>query len=217
MNFTMNKDPHHILNVKKDASDADVRKAWIAAARKHYQGANAGDPASTARMQEINQAYEDIKTQRTRQQNGQPEMPENITMTSIFMAGLQTPEGKELQEELFELDAEVARESNRNRGRMAGTFIAGGVAIASIVAMTFGIPKLAPTIVAIASIGMLQYFGIRLVNSQGKLHNIIRDSEDKWHGIWEAGKDALFKKRPANDDPEQRAALARLRYDPRLV
>jgi molecular chaperone DnaJ len=51
------KDYYKILGVSKDASKADIKKAYRKLAQKHHPDANKGDPAAEARFKEISEAH----------------------------------------------------------------------------------------------------------------------------------------------------------------
>lgn len=61
------KDPYKILGVSRDASDDDIKKAYRDLARKYhpdkYRDSDLAELA-TEKMQDINQAYEEIKKER---------------------------------------------------------------------------------------------------------------------------------------------------------
>src|SRR4029078_7115825 len=52
------KDPYEILGVAKTASEADIKKAFRALAKKHHPDKHAGDAAAQKRFQEISGAYD---------------------------------------------------------------------------------------------------------------------------------------------------------------
>jgi len=52
------RDPYEILGVAKTASEADIKKAFRALAKKHHPDKHAGDAAAQKRFQEISGAYD---------------------------------------------------------------------------------------------------------------------------------------------------------------
>jgi len=52
------KDPYEVLGVPKAASEADIKKAFRALAKKHHPDKHAGDAAAQKRFQEISGAYD---------------------------------------------------------------------------------------------------------------------------------------------------------------
>ena len=55
-------DPYKVLGVSPDASDEEIKKAYRRLAKKYHPDLNPGDKAAAQKMQEINAAYEQIKT-----------------------------------------------------------------------------------------------------------------------------------------------------------
>ncbi len=55
---TMAKNYYETLGVKRDATDAEIKKAFRRLAKKHHPDANPNDPQSEARFKEINEANE---------------------------------------------------------------------------------------------------------------------------------------------------------------
>jgi DnaJ-class molecular chaperone len=52
------RDPYEILGVPKSASEADIKKAFRALAKKHHPDKHAGDAAAQKKFQEISAAYD---------------------------------------------------------------------------------------------------------------------------------------------------------------
>lgn len=52
------RDPYEILGVSKTASEADIKKAFRALAKKHHPDKHAGDAAAQKKFQEISAAYD---------------------------------------------------------------------------------------------------------------------------------------------------------------
>jgi hypothetical protein len=51
-------DPYAVLGLRPDASEADIKRAYRALARRHHPDYNPGDPAAEAKFKEIAAAYE---------------------------------------------------------------------------------------------------------------------------------------------------------------
>src|SRR5689334_5446620 len=52
------RDPYEVLGVTKKASEAEIKKAFRALAKKHHPDKHANDPKAVKRFQEISAAYE---------------------------------------------------------------------------------------------------------------------------------------------------------------
>lgn len=57
----MIKDPYKVLGVSPDATDEDIKKAYRRLAKQYHPDRNPGDAEAAKRMQEINEAYDQIK------------------------------------------------------------------------------------------------------------------------------------------------------------
>ena len=57
----MIKDPYKVLGVSPDATDEDIKKAYRRLAKQYHPDRNPGDAEAARRMQEINEAYDQIK------------------------------------------------------------------------------------------------------------------------------------------------------------
>ena len=64
----MDKDFYKILGVAKDASDADIKKAYRKLARQHHPDRNAGNAASEKKFKDISEAYSVLSDPDERQQ-----------------------------------------------------------------------------------------------------------------------------------------------------
>ncbi|ADX74773.1 J domain-containing protein [Pseudarthrobacter phenanthrenivorans] len=64
----MDKDFYKILGVAKDASDADIKKAYRKLARQHHPDTNAGNAASEKKFKDISEAYSVLSDPDERQQ-----------------------------------------------------------------------------------------------------------------------------------------------------
>ena len=52
------RDYYEVLGVDKNASDADIKKAFRKLARKYHPDVNPGDKDAEAKFKEINEAYD---------------------------------------------------------------------------------------------------------------------------------------------------------------
>lgn len=74
------RDPYDVLGVSRKATDAEIKKAFRALAKKHHPDTHANDPKAVKRFQEIGAAYELLGDKEKRAQfdrgeidaNGQP-------------------------------------------------------------------------------------------------------------------------------------------------
>lgn len=66
------RDPYDVLGVSKNASEAEIKKAFRALAKKHHPDTKGGDAASQKRFQEISAAYDILgdKEKRTKFDQG---------------------------------------------------------------------------------------------------------------------------------------------------
>ena len=62
------RDPYEVLGVSKQASEAEIKKAFRGLAKKFHPDAHGNDPAKSKRFQEINSAYEVVGDKEKRAQ-----------------------------------------------------------------------------------------------------------------------------------------------------
>lgn len=67
----MDKDLYEILGIKKEASENEVRKAYLKLAKKFHPDVNPGDKVAEQKFKEINLAYEVLKDEKKRGQYDQ--------------------------------------------------------------------------------------------------------------------------------------------------
>ena len=60
------RDYYDVLGVQKNASDAEIKKAFRNLAKENHPDSNRGDEGAEARFKEINEAYENLKDAQTR-------------------------------------------------------------------------------------------------------------------------------------------------------
>lgn len=57
----MMDDPYKILGVSRDASDEEIKQAYRRLAKKYHPDLNPGDEEAAKKMQQVNEAYDQIK------------------------------------------------------------------------------------------------------------------------------------------------------------
>ena len=59
------EDPYKILNIKKDASKSEIKRAYRSLVKKWHPDMNTGDPGAEERFKEIQQAYDFLINEKT--------------------------------------------------------------------------------------------------------------------------------------------------------
>ena len=67
----MYQDPYKVLGVSPDASDEEIKKKYRELTKKYHPDLNPNDPEAAKRMNEINAAYDQIKSGNTASPYGQ--------------------------------------------------------------------------------------------------------------------------------------------------
>ncbi len=62
-------DPYKVLGVSPEASDEEIKKAYRRLAKEYHPDRNPGDPIAAKKMQQINDAYDQIKNPEKAQQS----------------------------------------------------------------------------------------------------------------------------------------------------
>jgi DnaJ-class molecular chaperone len=93
------RDPYSVLGIAKTASDAEIKKAFRALAKKHHPDTKGGDPAAKKRFQEISGAYDILGDKEKRAKfdrgeidaNGNPRMDAGMQGAGPFGRGGASP------------------------------------------------------------------------------------------------------------------------------
>ena len=64
----MARDPYEVLGVSKSASEDEIKSAYRRLAKKYHPDLNPGDATAAQKMNEVNQAYDQIKNPQAYQQ-----------------------------------------------------------------------------------------------------------------------------------------------------
>ena len=107
----MGEDPYKVLGVKKDASEAEIKKAYRALAKKYHPDLNIEDKGAADRFKAISQAYEII---------GDPEKRKRFDAGEIDSSGQEKPERQ------FYRQYAEGNEGFKYRGRPGQGFGQGG-------------------------------------------------------------------------------------------
>ena len=67
----MARDPYEVLGVARGASEDEIKTAYRRLAKKYHPDLNPGDPTAAQKMNEVNQAYDQLKNPTVYQQAAQ--------------------------------------------------------------------------------------------------------------------------------------------------
>src|SRR5215470_5534780 len=70
------RDPYDVLGVPKKATEAEIKKAFRALAKKHHPDTHANDPKAVKKFQEISAAYDILSDKEKRAQYDRGEIDE---------------------------------------------------------------------------------------------------------------------------------------------
>ena len=65
----MSRDPYEVLGVSKGASEDEIKQAYRKLAKRYHPDLNPGDTTAAQKMNEVNQAYDQIKNPQSYQQH----------------------------------------------------------------------------------------------------------------------------------------------------
>lgn len=68
----MARDPYEVLGIAHGASEDEIKTAYRRLAKKYHPDLNPGDPTAAQKMNEVNQAYDQLKNPQAYQQQASP-------------------------------------------------------------------------------------------------------------------------------------------------
>lgn len=113
----MAKDPYIVLGVPRDADDATIRGAYRRLAKNYHPDLHPDDPVAAQKMNELNAAYDAIRSPAARQRHAQPDAYARPSGGQTESRRYDAPNGDDVWEEIFR-QAEQRQRNERPQGRI---------------------------------------------------------------------------------------------------
>lgn len=117
----MARDPYEVLGISRSASEDEIKTAYRKLAKRYHPDLNPGDPTAAQKMNEVNQAYEQIKNPQAWQQPQSSYNPYTGQSQQTYRPG--SDPYTDPFEELFRQFTEQAnRQNQQNQGNYQYTY-----------------------------------------------------------------------------------------------
>ncbi len=113
----MARDPYEVLGVVRGASEDEIKTAYRRLAKKYHPDLNPGDPTAAQRMNEVNQAYDQLKNPSAYQQPSQ-----SGTYGGAAYGGSSSQTGDPFEDFFRSYTSQGYRDNSQNHGNYQYTY-----------------------------------------------------------------------------------------------